>query len=329
MRNAFLAGLVLALAAPTVYSQGGWAEKMFKDGTSHDFGSVPHGAQMFHQFKVTNIYAVPMEITGVTSGCGCVTATPAKRILEPRETTTIDINMDGKRFTGPKAVTVSVTVGPNFISRAQLKVSATVRQDVVFNPGFVDFKAVNKGQPVVQTIDVEYAGALDWRVTEVVVAKDQPFEASIKDLYRRPGQVGYQLRVVLKGDAPVGALKESIYLKTNDPASPTVPVVVEANVLSPLMVSPSLLSLGGLKVGDTVTRKVVVRSSQPFRILGLEGVGEGVGLGAELSPTAAQVQFVTIRCQLSTPGDFRREIKIKTDLQDTFASVIIEGSILP
>jgi len=329
MRNAILAGFVLALAAPTVMAQGGWAEKMFKDGTSHDFGSVPHGAQMFYQFKVTNIYAVPMEITGVTSGCGCVTATPAKRILDPREATTIDINMDGKRFTGPKTVTVRVTVGPNFVSSAQLKVSATVRQDVVFNPGQVDFKTVNKGQPVVQTIDVEYAGALDWRVTEVVVAKDQPFEATIKDLYRRPGQVGYQLRVVLKGDAPVGPLKESIYLKTNDPASPTVPVVVEANIQSPLMVSPSLLTLRELKVGDTVTRKVVVRASKPFRILGLEGAGEGVSLGAELSPTAAQVQFVTLRCQLSTLGDFRREIKIKTDLEDSTANVVLEGNVVP
>jgi hypothetical protein len=329
MRNAIWAGLVLALATPMLPAQSGWAEKMFKDGTSHNFGSVPRGAELFYQFSVTNIYAVPMEITGVQSGCGCVTATPAKRVLQPREQTTIDITMDAKRFTGAKTVVVRVDVGPNFISRAELKVTANARADVVFNPGQVDFKTVNKGQSVAQTIDVEYAGTLDWRVTEVVVAKDQPFEASIKDLYRRPGQVGYQLRVVLKGDAPVGPLKESIYLKTNDPASPTVPVVVEANIQSALMVSPNLLTLERVKVGDTITRKVVVRSSKPFRIIGLEGVGDGISLGAELSPTASTVQFVTLRCQFSTPGEFRREVKIKTDLQDSTANVILEGNTVP
>src|SRR5436305_1009945 len=222
MRNVILALLVLALGTTGAPAQG-WAEKMFKDGLSHDFGSVPRGAQLYHRFVVTNIYAVRMEITGVKSGCGCVSADAAKRVLEARESTVIDVKMDARRFTGAKTVGIRVSVGPEFVSSAELKVSANSRSDVVFNPGQVTFGAVARGQTPTQVIDVEYAGALDWKVSEVV-ARDLPLDVTFEQLYRRPGQVGYRVKVALKAEAPVGALRQDIFLKTNDPASPLVPV---------------------------------------------------------------------------------------------------------
>ena len=144
-RKALLAFIVTAAAATAAPAQN-WAEKMFPDGVTHDFGVVPHGAQLFHQFKIKNIYAVRMEITSITPGCGCVTATASKRVLEPNEEATLDVNMDARRFTGPKSVIVRVTVGPEFTSSADVKVSATSRADVVFNPGDVEFGAVDHGQ---------------------------------------------------------------------------------------------------------------------------------------------------------------------------------------
>src|ERR1700676_22460 len=169
-RKVLLAFLVAATAATTAPAQN-WAEKMFADGASQDFGVVPHGAQLFHRFTITNIYAVRMEITSITPGCGCVTAIAPKHVLDPRETTTLDVSMDARRFTGARAVIVRVTVGPNFTSSADVKVSAVSRADVVFNPGDVEFGAAERGQAVSQTVDVEYAGPLDWRISELVVGK--------------------------------------------------------------------------------------------------------------------------------------------------------------
>src|SRR5262249_34851338 len=149
----------------------GWAEKMFSDGTTHDFGTVPRGAQLSHRFTLTNIYAVRMEITGIQSGCGCVTATAEKRVLEPLEKTTLEVNMDARRFTGPKKVVVKVNVGPDDFSTAEITVLANSRSDVVFNPGEVNFGSIPRGQGATQIIEVEYAGAQKWEVTEIV-AKD-------------------------------------------------------------------------------------------------------------------------------------------------------------
>jgi hypothetical protein len=301
---------------------------MFKDGISHDFGSVPRGAQLIKRFTITNIYAVRLEITEVKSGCGCVVASASTRVLEPRQSATIEVNMDARIFTGPKKVAVRVSVGPEYVSSVNLTVSANSRADVVFNPGEVSFGTVSRGQSPSQTIDVEYAGTLAWQVSEVV-AKDAPVDCTLKEMYRRPGQVGYQIKVALKPDAPAGSLKHEIFLKTNDPASPLVPLLVEATVQAPLTATPSAHKLGEVKLGETVTRRVAVAGSKPFRVLAIDGLGDGVTLGAVLSATAATTQTVTLKCQFDKAGDFKRELKIKTDLQEAPVVVIIEGSAAP
>ncbi|MHB1426524.1 MAG: DUF1573 domain-containing protein [Gemmataceae bacterium] len=328
VRHAFIALLMMAFGVAPASAQAPWAEKMFKDGLSHDFGSVPRGAQLSHRFVITNIYAVRMEILEVKSGCGCVTATRAKVSLEPRESTTIDITMDARRFTGQKTVGITVTVGPDFISSAQLRVSANSRADIVFNPGQVSFGTVTRGQTASQVIDVEYAGVLDWQVMEVS-AKDLPVEVAMNELYRRPGQIGYRVRVTLKADAPVGNLKGDLFLKTNDPASPLLPVLVEGVIQSNLTVAPAALSLGAVKIGETVTRRVVVRGNKPFRVLGAEGLGEGMQLDPPPSAAPAPVQVVSIKYVFRKAGDFKHEVKIKTDLQDAPVVVTIDGSAAP
>jgi len=302
---------------------------MFKDGLTHDFGVVPHGAQLFYRFTITNIYAVRMEITGLVSGCGCVTATAAKRVLEPRESTTIDVSMDARRFTGNKGVAVRVTVGPEFTSSAELQVSAQSRADIVFNPGQVTFGQVTHGSSATTTVDVEYAGTLPWKLNEVVVAKELPVEVVSKELYRKPNQVGYRLTVTLKKDAQPGVLKEFVYLKTNDPNASMVPLLLEANVQSALTVSPTVLNLGSVKAGEPLTRRVVVRGAKPFHILQVDGQDKSVTLGTPLASANVTVQTVTFRCLFETAGDFKKELQIKTDLQDTPVTVTLEGTVAP
>ncbi len=328
MRQAVFALLTLAVGAPSACGQA-WANKLFKNQTAHDFGTVPHGAQLLHRFPLTNIYAVPLEIAQVRVSCGCVTATPSKKVLQSRESGTIDVLMDARRFKGAKTVTVYVTVGPTYVSTAELQVVANSRADVVFNPGQVNFGNVASGQTPSQPVDVEYAGTLDWRITEVL-ARGLPFEVELRELYRQRGrQVGYQVKVTLKPDAPAGPLKQEVHLRTNDPATPLISVLVEANVEASLTVSPSPLPLGAAKVGETLTRRVVVKGQKPFRVVAVDGMGDGLSLGAELSAQALPVQTITFKVQPGRAGEFRRQLRIRTDMQTTAIPLTIEGIVTP
>ncbi len=307
---------------------GGWAEKMFQQGVAHDFGVIPKGSLLLHRFPITNLYAVRMEITQIQPGCGCVTAVASKRFLEPRETGTIDVSMDAKRFDGPKSVGIRVTVGPEFVSSAELRVTANARGDLVFNPGRIVFGAQASGAEANQTVVMEYAGAFPLEVREVVT-NQVPVNATVRQLYREPGRVGYEVSATLKTDGAPGAFKDSIFLKTNDPNQPMVPLLVEGTIESGISVIPQKLALGSISTQDMLTRRVVVRGQKPFQILSVDGTGQGVELSGELSPTPSMTQTISLKIQVKTPGEFRRELKIRTTLQDAPLSLPVDGNATP
>jgi hypothetical protein len=331
MKNIVLTLFAIALGTTLASGQAGqerwhW-EQFFKDGLSHEFGTVPRGTQLYHRIKMRNIYAVPLEVNARV-GCNCVTVAPLSQVLQPRQEGYLDVNMDTSRLSGYKSVNIYITVGPEFVSSTTLRVSCTSRTDVVVNPGQISFGVVPRGQATApHTIDVEYAGVLNWRITEFV-KPDAPLDVTVKELYRRPGQVGYQVAVALKADAPAGPFKHELLLKTNDPASPLVPILVEANIQASVSVAPPIVGMGNLKVGESKTMLVVVRATKPFRIVAIEGQGDGVVV--ELPTAAAPVQVLKVKFQPVKPGELRRQLQIKTDLdQESAASVTIEGSVEP
>lgn len=263
------------LNQPLLAQTTAWADKLFGSAVTHDFGNVPRGAQMKHTFKMTNIYKVPLEITNIRITCGCLTVKDYPKSLKPNETADFTINMDGTRFVGPKTIRVYVTVGPEFVSTATLTLSANARSDVVFNPGEVDFGLVQRGQNPTRSIDVEYAGSFPWQVTEIVKNASAPFDMRVEELPNRATR-GYRIFATIKPDAESGAFKQEILLKTNDATSPTLTFNIVGNVQATLTAAPSHIMLDAIKVGDTTSRKVVVRGSRPFRITGIEGQGDGV-----------------------------------------------------
>jgi hypothetical protein len=138
--------------------------------------------------------------------------------------------MDASRFIGKRSFTIWLSIGPKPWSSAELRVTATVLQDIVCNPGDVEFGSVASGETPSQTIDIEYAGPLAWKVSDVVVPKNAPFEATVKELYRRQDRVGYQVKVSLSKDAAPGEFHENILLKTNHPDAGLLPILVNGNI---------------------------------------------------------------------------------------------------
>jgi hypothetical protein len=322
--------MVLALAptAGRTQTTTDWANKLFSpkaEVVTHDFGSVAHGAQLYHRFEMTNVWAVPIEIMEQPRvSCGCVAAKPSKMVLQPRETATLEVTMDARRFTGPKTVSIYVKIGPQYVNTATVKLSANSRADVVFNPGQINLGIVERGQTPAQTIEVEYAGVLDWRVNEVL-KNDAPVDVKLEEWYRRAGNVGYKITATLKANAPAGPFKQELLLKTNDPSGPLVPFVVEAVVQAPLSVLPDSWNFGSIAVGQNTSKKIIVKASKPFKILSIAGLGEG--LQADFPAAAAVAQVVSLTYQPAKAGDVKRKVVIKTDLDGqapvTFA---VEGT---
>ncbi len=332
MNRFLVAPLAFFLLATSVNAQqSGWADKLFGGELTHDFGAVPRGTQMKYSFKMKNIYKVPLEITEVRVSCGCLKAEPSTRILNPGDTALLNLNMDGRQFNGSKTIRVFVTVGPKFISTAVLTVSAVTRGDVAFSPSEIDFGNMNRGQTPARHIDVEYAGnRADWRVVEILKNASAPFELKVEELPRLVGAAqrrGYRILATMRTDAAVGNFKQEVVLKTNDASAPMLTFQVSGNVQAGLAISPGSIAARDMKVGEVITKKVFVRASKPFRIVGVDGQGDGITV--DIPNRQDTTLVLTVNIQPTAIGDIRKTLLIRTDLDNESTPLVVEASAAP
>jgi hypothetical protein len=332
MRKVLLALFaVLTCTSAAIAQQPAWADKLFAGETTHDFGTVLRGAQLKYSFKMTNIYKVPLEITEVRVSCGCVRAEASTKVLQPNETATLNINMDGRQFAGSKTVRVFVSVGPRFISTATLTVSANARGDVAFSPTEIDFGNLHRGQTPTKPIDVEYVGSkIDWRVIEIVKNGSAPFELKVEQLPPLANGLprkGYRIQATMKADSATGSFKQEVVLKTNDPAASVVTFNIVGNMQAGLAVSPSPILVRDLKVGESQTKKVFIRASRPFRVTAVDGQGDGITV--EIPNRQDTTLVLTVNVNPTKAGDIRRQLMIRTDLDGDATPLTIEATIEP
>jgi len=260
--------IVLAWHSPTFAQNGRWAEGLFSE-LSHDFGVVARGANVNYRFKVTNNLRQPVHITDVTTSCGCTSAKAEKSSLAVGESTYIEIVMNTVKFEGHKPSSFTVIFDQPSHAEVRIPVESYIRRDVVLTPGGAQFGTVAKGQRVDRTIGIAYAGRNDWKIRDVI-SKNPHIQANVVETQRGGGNVKYDLRVTLKEDAPLGALRDQLSLVTNDASAPYIPVLIDGQVEADYSVSPELVSFGTLAPGERKTVNVIIRGKKPFKIVKVE-----------------------------------------------------------
>lgn len=296
-------------AAPSSAQE--WAQKLFKT-TKHDFGSVARGAKAEFAFELVNCYKEDVHITGVRSSCGCTTPVVTQDTLKTWEKAEIVASLNTRSFQGQKNATLTVTLDRPFPAEVQLHISAYIRRDVVFSPGAVDFGSIEQGKPSEKVVDVAYAGRDDWRIVDVRSANPH-FEVELTEKERGGGRVSYAMLVRLNSQAPCGYILDQLTVVTNDRNMTNIPLAVQGRVASALTVSPASLVLGVLAPGQTVTKQLVVRGNEPFRITKIDCPDPSFQF--ELPSEAKTLHLVPITFTAgSGSAKIAEQITIETDL---------------
>ena len=150
------AGLVQAAA---------WADGLFPENR-HDFGPVPRGAKVKHDFLLVNRLSEPVTIVGLRPSCGCTSGRASASVVGPGQTAVIEAQMDTRNFVGPKSTILYVTLMTASGREAEtgLGVNAQILADIVLNPGAIDFGAVLRGQSPSQELTIDRINLEGWRV---------------------------------------------------------------------------------------------------------------------------------------------------------------------
>jgi len=303
-------GLSFLLLLTSCAAAAEWADEMFETRV-HDFQVVARGAQAVFDFSLENIYVEDAHIASVRSSCGCTTPTIMKETLKTWDKGAIRAKFNTRSFTGKKSATITVVFDQPYPAEVQLTVSGHIRSDVVFQPGRVDFSEVDHGSSAHQTIIIRYAGRNSWRVTDVETPGDH-YQVRITETRRGGGRVEYQMDVELTDAAPPGYFAETVFLKTNDARLVQIPLNVSGRVVPRITVSPASLALGVLKPGQKVTKQLVIRGKEPFKVTKVSSELEGFSF--KFSDLSKDLHLIPVTFVAPEDmGDMATKIFIETD----------------
>jgi hypothetical protein len=307
--------LTIGLSSGLVQA-GTWTDGLFPENR-HDFGMVPRGVKVKHDFQLVNRLAEPINILNLRPSCGCTSGRANASVVGPGQTATIEAEMDTRNYVGLKATVlyVSLMTASGREAEVGLGVTSTILSDIVLNPGSIDFGTINRRQTPSQVLTIERINGAGWRFNRMVSAS-RSINAQLVETKREGAAVTYTLYVSLKGDAPAGRIRDEIHLLSNDAETPSIPVLVTAWIRGELTAAPSILTLGQIHSSAGAQGRFVVRASRPFAIRSIEGTGDGFSVSPpDGKRQSAHIVAVAYRpAEGTTVGDIRRVFRVYTDL---------------
>ncbi|HZZ71328.1 MAG TPA: DUF1573 domain-containing protein [Pirellulales bacterium] len=322
IRPLLTASLVLFLVGSASAQE--WAKKMFET-TSHDFGTVAHGAKAEYHFQFTNLYEEELHVSGVGSSCGCTTPECPKPTLTRLEKGEIIAVFNTGTFTGSRHATLTIKFDKPFPAEVQLNITGTIRTDLSMNPNFIDLGQVDRGQTIEKRMQINYAGGRsDWKIMDVL-SLNQNLEVEVSPASRGGGQATYSLLVRLKKDAPVGFIKDQLLLVTNEGKGIQIPVDVEGRVVPELTVSPTSLFFGVAQPGQTLTKQIVVKAKKPFTVTDVQC--DDPSFSCTLPSEKKALHLIPITFTAGQTGKISQKIRVKTDLNDDSAEITVSAQV--
>jgi hypothetical protein len=304
---------LIALCSAGLASADTWSDKMF-DELSRDFGSVPRGPTLQHQFRLVNNTGRTVHIAGVRVSCGCTQARALQQTLAPGQETAILATMDTTRFLGHKSVTIFVTLDQPRWSEVRLWVQANSRDDVSVSPDTLSFGRIKRGASPTEQVKISFFGNAGAQITGVQ-SESNYIQPNVKLVRRNNGELAYQLSARIRGDAPVGKWYTDVWVKTNNPGSPRIRVPLTVEIEAALRVSPATVYFGQVKPGQEVERKVIVSGTKAFRITQLGGTDDALQV-RESNAESKAVHVLTVQVRADKTGELNRTIRVITDLPD-------------
>lgn len=279
------------------------------DKTNHDFGTVPANSVTLTNFVLKNTTSGVIQVANVRSSCHCATPRAVNHVAHPGQEIVIEVAYDARKFTGSRSMTITVTFSQPSTQAVQLRITGFASSDISISPGEVDFGVV-RGQTSPKQTRIESRSNANWKLTGI--EPTTYVNAELGQPTRAGSGVGYSITLSLRPDLPPGQMAETVFLRTNDPARPTIQVQVKANLQARLAASPNFLRLEGLTVGTPVTRKVILKADEAFEIVSVGGDTAGISFRA--STDARNVHVLTMEITAKEAGTSERNIFIRTNL---------------
>lgn len=303
--------VISAVKPPDVCGQD-WARKMFKE-TQHDYGKVPKGELPEFRFEFQNLYQEDVVIERVATSCPCIIATLAdnKNVLKTHEKGAVVCKFNSPAFDGQRKATVTVRFRQPFVAEVQLNLSGDIVRGVSFTPETIDFGQVIESNLPVKVIKLSSSGNPNFRIVDVKSTFPH-IGVQLRETARNSTLVTYDLSIRLKPTVPAGFTQGELYVVAQEGQTlRQIPIKFNVKLVGSLQL-PESISLGPISVGETISRKVILKSGQDFRVTDVTCPNSAYRVKAE--GKVKKVQFVELLYRApDKPGQYEDELTFYID----------------
>lgn len=284
-----------------------------------DFGTVKRGQKLTATFVFKNNGKGSLTIQGVQSACDCTTSDAVKgKVFAPGESGSLDVVFDTKDYSGKITKALTVITNERPMPDRTLTITAIVNSDVDAYPPLADFGDVVLNQTPQQTIHLK-----NNMKTELKIEKIRYNEEYLDVGYTKDGRE-FAIYVKLKPTAPIGFLKDTIWIRNNSNALPEMPIPVRASIRGQIAATPTYIEFGSVQVSEKSSRLVSLTAVDGFDItsnsveLNVNGtLAEDGQTLMRVSVTPAEKNGKKVNLELMNPGNKSGSVHGKLTLQTT------------
>ncbi len=259
-------------------NQAQQAKVVVVNGSEFDFGVMERNGTRSHRFEIKNEGNIPLKLEKGETTCKCTINKLVDGVLDPGQSVEVELEWIAKEV-GPDMVFMQTAdIKTNDPARKVLRL--TVRGDIITTVKVVPSPLVMssitasrgaEGEVLVysyRTDNLDFVETtVDPELVDLIEAVVEPISTDelAKD---KLAQSGKKLKIRLKAGLPLGALDQTVWLKTNLEDSPLVPVHFQATVVSDIAIygkrfdrTANVLNIGRLsrKDGFRVELRILVR----------------------------------------------------------------------
>jgi hypothetical protein len=203
-----------------------FAEELF------DFGTVDQGQKVVHVYEFSNAGTAPLEISDVTTSCGCTATMLSSRKLAPGQKGQVRAEFDSQKYHDQVQIWLHLFTNDPRRRQATILLQGKVAAFLKVEPQELDLGLVREGQEARSSIRLEAARPGErFHVTGVRASSDALALGPVREDPTRPG-AAYTVEVRLRGRAPYGMLWDYVRLQTDHPKRGTLEVKVSRTVTS-------------------------------------------------------------------------------------------------
>jgi hypothetical protein len=197
---------------------------------NYNFGTIPQGKKVQHNFVIRNSGDAPLVIKDVSVSCGCTAAKPSSSTIAPGKSAEIQVVFDSSTFSGKVQKSVSLVTNAGKAPNYTFNLDGNIVEALQFSPRQLSLGPVKPGSAKQVSVTVTNREAVSVKILSVnLTSNTLQVKSNIKKSELKSGETGtIDLTFTPRADAKIMSGYLHIMTDSAQKKEITIPVYASA-----------------------------------------------------------------------------------------------------